>query len=178
MISEKFTFFWNGPFSQWHSSPFTFEKMRFNRAEQFMMFCKAMYFEDRDTARAIMKSNNPKEQKTLGRGVKNFNIEAWANVAKDIVYAGSYLKYSQNINLKDLLLETNGSTLVEASPYDKIWGIGLAEDNPNAADRSKWQGKNWLGEVLTQTRHDLMSNNKNEKAFDLCAMLIKKYKNG
>lgn len=177
-MKEEFEFFWNGPFSQWYSSPFTFNGMKFNRAEQFMMFCKAMFFDDIKTARAIMKSDNPGEQKALGRGVKNFNVDRWAAVARDIVYVGSYCKYTQNDDLRKALLNTGDKTLVEASPYDKIWGIGLAEDNPNAADRSKWQGKNWLGEVLTQTRHDLISNNKNEKAFNLCTMLIKKYKNG
>lgn len=175
-MSEKFEFFWNGPFSQWHPSQFNFERMKFNRAEQFMMFGKAVFFEDFQNATEIMKSNNPKEQKALGRQTNNFNVDKWANVAKDIVYVGNYLKFTQDANLKSVLMKTVGSTLVEASPYDKIWGIGLAEDNPLALNRSTWQGKNWLGETITKVRDDLISGNKNDKAFELCSSIVSKYR--
>jgi len=176
-MEEKFELFWNGPFSQWwQQSSFTFERMKFNCAEQFMMFNKAMFFNDYDTAKAVMKSNSPKEQKALGRQTENFNVDKWANVARDIVYVGNYCKFCQDADLLKLLLATTGFTLVEASPYDKIWGIGLAEDNPLAHKRSTWQGKNWLGETITKVREDIMSDVRNEKAYDLCEELVRKYK--
>jgi hypothetical protein len=101
-----------------------------------------------------MSIDNPKEQKALGRQVKNFNVDKWNIIAKDIVYIGCYAKFSQNESLKQMLLETEGD-LVEASPYDKIWGIGLSSDQPEARNRNTWNGTNWLGEVLTKVREDL-----------------------
>ena len=141
-MEEKFELFWSGPFSQWHPSAFKFEQMSFNCAEQFMMFSKTVFFQDYETAKAVMRSDSPKEQKALGRKTANFNVDKWANVAKDIVYVGSYCKYTQDDKLNEILIGTKGTTLVEASPYDKIWGIGLAESDARAQQRSTWQGKN------------------------------------
>ena len=158
MSQEKFTCFWNGPFSQWCDAEFEVDGIKYNCAEQYMMAEKARLFEDQDTLEKIMASKFPREQKKLGRAVKNFDEDKWNNVAKDVVYKGSYAKFTQNKRLMDRLIETKGTTLVEASPYDRIWGIGLGEFDPNAYDRSKWQGKNWLGEVLTKLREDLLKD--------------------
>lgn len=165
MNKEKFTLFWSGPFSQWHNCEFVDNKFltgdlkdsKFNCAEQYMMLGKALKFFDYETAQRIMRSTSPKEQKKLGRQVKNFDPVKWDEVARDIVYMGNYLKFTQNKDLLKLLLDTKGTTLVEASPFDTIWGIGLAEDNPLAQDRSTWKGTNWLGEVLTKLREDLIN---------------------
>ena len=175
-MEEKFEFFWDGPHSQWYPAQFSFDKMRFNCAEQFMMFGKSVFFEDFSNAHAVMKSNRPREQKALGRQTANFNVDKWANVAKDIVYVGNYCKYTQDNRLNGILMDTNGITLVEASPYDKIWGIGLPKDDPKAQQRSTWQGKNWLGEVITKVREDLIAGKKNETAFNLCSSLVEKYR--
>ena len=153
-MSEKFTFFWGGPFSQWQKAGFTENDVEFNCAEQYMMYHKAVLFNDMETAQEILKKSNPRDQKALGRQVKNFNKEKWDQYAKKIVYKGNYLKFSQNPELLNTLLETVGTTLVEASPHDTIWGIGLAEDAPEASKRAKWRGTNWLGEVLTILRDD------------------------
>jgi len=174
-MQEKFTLFWNGPFSQWATSPFEFEGMKFDRAEQFMMFCKAMFFNDIDSAKAIMNTNDPSKQKKLGRKVKNFNVKTWSKVARDIVYIGSYCKFTQNESLFEDLERTDGTTLVEASPYDKVWGIGLSEDSPLALKRETWDGKNWLGEVLTEVRKDLLLSEIDHSGFKLCRDLVKKY---
>lgn len=173
---EKFTFFWAGTFSQWEISEFTFLDMKFNRAEQFMMFCKAMVFNDYESARKIMASDNPSEQKKIGRQVNGFDVDVWAVIAKDIVYTGSYCKYTQNTKLQTKLLDTEGTTLVEASPYDKIWGIGLTEDDPLAWRRDTWDGKNWLGEVLDLVREDIINVESNNDAFKLCERLVKVYR--
>lgn len=149
---EKFTFFWNGPFSQWHPSPFEALDRRFTCAEQFMMYCKADAMEDFETAEKIMQTSDPKQQKALGRQVKNFDVELWENISFYVVSIGSVHKFQQNPVLLEELLATKGTTLVEASPYDKIWGIGLAANDPRALDRTKWLGENRLGNILTQVR--------------------------
>lgn len=156
-MSEKFTFFWNGPFSQWHPSPFTIGDITYNCAEQYMMACKALLFEDLITYTKIMASDSPAEQKRLGREVRNFDTEKWNGVAKCVVKKGNIAKFIQNPELKKVLLETRGTTLVEASPVDKIWGVGLEENDPRIQDRSQWQGTNWLGEVLTEVREEMLT---------------------
>lgn len=153
---EKFTFFWSGPFSQWYPSEFTVDGKKFVCAEQFMMYKKAEFFGDMETAEKIMQTLDPKIQKALGRKVRGFDVDGWNKNAKAFVYTGNYNKFTQNPNLMKKLFDTKGTTLVEASPYDTIWGIGLREDDLNALDRNKWRGTNWLGEVLTSLREDLM----------------------
>jgi ribA/ribD-fused uncharacterized protein len=155
---EQFEFFWSGPLSQWHMAKFKVNGMDFNCAEQFMMFCKAVFFEDMKIANEIMHSNNPKEQKSLGHKVNNFITDKWEKVARDIVYVGNMCKFTQNEKEQNILMATNGKTLVEASPYDTVWGIGLSSDDPLVKQRETWRGRNWLGEVLTRVRNDLRFN--------------------
>lgn len=152
----EFTYFWkegeeHGEFSQWwQGHKFTIAGVKYNTAEQFMMASKAREFGCPDVEALIMKSTSPKEQKALGRNVYNFNEARWDAVCKDFVREGNVAKFSQNKDLFDKLIATKGTLLVEASPYDKIWGIGI---DPTAAKRGVgWQGTNWLGEVLTQIR--------------------------
>ena len=149
---ENFTLFWDGPFSQWYPGEFTIHNLKFNCAEQFMMYGKATLFGDGETAGKILQAVSPKEQKALGRSIRNFDEHIWLLFREGIVYTGSYAKFSQNPALKEILLSTKGTTLVEASPYDRIWGIGLSENDPNAANRATWQGLNLLGETLTRVR--------------------------
>ncbi len=161
MKAEKFTFFWRSesPFSNWYLADFEIDGIKFNCSEQYMMYGKALLFDDQEIAEKILKSSNPGSQKALGRKVKKFNQKIWVENAKNIVYKANEAKFKQNENLLKRLLKTKGTTLVEASPVDPIWGIGLAEDNPKAHDRRKWRGKNWLGQVLTQLREDILAEN-------------------
>ncbi|MEL6653023.1 MAG: NADAR family protein [Bacteroidota bacterium] len=129
---------------------------QFTSTEQFMMYNKALLFLDRETAAAIMKTDNPREQKALGRQVKNFDEAVWQFARSEIVLRGNRFKFSQNEDIKYSLLETEGTTIVEASPYDKIWGIGLLESDERAQDRSSWQGLNLLGEILTELREEML----------------------
>jgi ribA/ribD-fused uncharacterized protein len=154
---ERFTFFWNDPFSQWHPSPFEIDGTRYVTAEQYMMAEKARLFDDQTTLAEILATDSPREQKALGRRVANFDAERWNAVAREIVLKGNRAKYAANPDLKALLLGTAGTTLVEASPFDRIWGIGLSADDPAALDRSRWRGTNWLGEVLTRVRDELIA---------------------
>jgi ribA/ribD-fused uncharacterized protein len=119
-----------------------------------MMAYKAIAFKDEQTWRMIMGATDPKNQKYLGRQVKNFDEAVWNERCKAVVYLGNHYKFTQNGYLLKALLETTGE-LVEASPYDKIWGIGLTANDPRAWSKETWQGTNWLGEVLTQLREEL-----------------------
>jgi len=143
---ERFSFFWRSesPFSQWHPCSFGIDGQRYNCAEQYMMVQKAIVFEDWEITSQIRKASSPFEQKKLGRKVKGFDRNMWESVCKKIVYEANYTKFTQNLSLKEALLATAGTTVVEASPDDKIWGIGLAEDYPDARNRSTWRGTNWL----------------------------------
>jgi hypothetical protein len=125
-----------------------------------MMAEKARLFNDQETLVKIMAAKHPREQKDLGREVKNFNEDIWNVQAKKIVFKGNYVKFIQHKTLQSLLIATEGTTLVEASPYDTIWGIGLSENDPKALDRATWLGTNWLGEVLTQVRDNILGTNK------------------
>lgn len=156
-MNSNYTFFWSGPFSQWYESKFIKNGIKFNTAEQYMMYNKATLFDDFDIAEKILKTNNPKIQKGLGRQVSNFNLDVWNQNAKRVVYEGNYCKFTQNPDLLQKLLSTEGTILVEASPFDSIWGIGLSEDVARITPPEQWKGTNWLGEVLTQLRDDLLS---------------------
>ena len=158
MSEEKFTFFWNGPFSQWASSYFTINSITYNTAEQYMMAQKAIMFGDEAMLLKIMESDDPRTQKVCGRNVENFDPNRWNAYAKAIVTDGSMAKFTQNPKLLESLLLTEGTTLVEASPKDKIWGIGLAANDPKAQSRETWNGLNWLGEVLTVVRDTIIAS--------------------
>jgi len=154
---EKFTFFWGGEFSQWYPSRFMIDTVIYNCAEQYMMAKKAELFNDSTTWELIMNSTSPREQKALGRGVANFNADLWNANCKRFVKEATVAKFTQNQKLYDVLMRSKGTTLVEASPEDKIWGIGLAEHDPRALDRATWQGTNWLGEIITEVREELIA---------------------
>jgi len=140
--------------SQWLPCRFEVDGVTYNCTEQYMMAEKARLFGDEDAAQQIMKADNPRDQKALGRMVRNFDADTWNAVARDIVYRGNYAKFTQNPGLKDALLSLEG-TLVEASPWDRIWGIGLKEHHPGVHNRALWDGTNWLGEVCTKVREDI-----------------------
>lgn len=154
-MEEQFTFFWAGPFSQWHISEFEIDGIKYNCTEQYMMAMKAKTFGDEGAHTLIMNAKSPKTQKALGRKVTNFDPKHWNAVARDIVYVGNHAKFTQNEDLLKGLMSTKGTTLVEASPYDKIWGIGLDAKDMRSRSRDTWKGTNWLGEVLTKLREEL-----------------------
>jgi ribA/ribD-fused uncharacterized protein len=155
---DGFTFFWrpDSPFSQWHACTFVVDGRTFGCAEQFMMHGKAILFGDADVAAQILDAPDPRAHKALGRKVRNFDDHAWKKAREEIVYAGNHAKFTQNPALLEVLLATAGTELVEASPTDRIWGIGMTSSNPNATDRTKWRGQNLLGGILTRLREDLL----------------------
>ena len=121
-----------------------------------MMASKATFFNDKHILKLIMQEKSPREQKKLGRLVQGFDKKKWDAVAKDFVYKGNLAKFTQNISLKNMLFYTQGTTLVEANPYDSIWGIGLSKNDLRCKSRKTWLGTNWLGETLTKVREDLI----------------------
>lgn len=162
--SEKFVFFWSGPFSQFAAAPFDVEGVSYPTAEHFMMRQKALLFGDAAAARDIMAARKPEAAKALGRRVRGFDGAVWDARKVAIVTAGSEAKYSQNRGLRRKLFQTLGATLVEASPLDAIWGIGLSADDPRARDRAHWLGENLLGRILTDVRDRLAEAHPDEAA--------------
>nr|WP_154984559.1 NADAR family protein [Paenibacillus xylanexedens] len=154
---EKFTFFWQtaSPFSQWFKANFTVDGVQYTSAEQYMMHQKALLFGDQQIADKIMKTRSASVQKKLGRQVTGFDQTIWESECQRIVYEGNQAKFTQNEDLLAALLATQGTTLVEASPDDRIWGVGLAEEDPRIRDRKTWRGTNWLGEILTRLREEI-----------------------
>lgn len=153
-MQEEFTFFWHGPLSQWDPSTFQVAGIEFNCAEQFMMYSKALLFGDKDKSKEILAAASPREQKKLGQKVYGFKEQTWKIFREGIVYTGSYAKFTQNSELEKILLATKETTLVEASPFDQIWGVGLGETDPRIHDRKQWRGENLLGEILMRVRSD------------------------
>ncbi|TAE49261.1 MAG: NADAR family protein [Cytophagia bacterium] len=142
-------------FSQWFPSIFEVENIVYLSAEHWMMAQKAKLFGDEEYFEKIIKSKNPSEAKKLGREVRNFQIDIWNEKCFEIVVQGNMHKFSQNHNLKDFLLSTENKIIVEASPYDKIWGIGLEAIHTKAKNPATWNGLNLLGFALMETRDRL-----------------------
>ena len=142
-------------FSQWYESPFQEEGKRFVTAEHYMMYHKAKLFGDTAIAEKVLAATNPGDAKALGRQVSGFNEQTWLKHRFDIVVDANLVKFSQNPELKTFLLNTSNHVLVEASPVDKIWGIGLAQDDTASENPNRWKGLNLLGFALMEVRDQL-----------------------
>ncbi|PQO47553.1 NADAR family protein [Blastopirellula marina] len=143
--------------SQWFEVAFTIDGQLYPTAEHWMMAAKARLFDDAETLAKIIYADTPREAKRLGRLVRGFDEQVWNAEARRLVTAGNLAKFSQNEPLKEYLLSTGDAVLVEASPYDRIWGIGLKARDPQAADPQTWQGQNLLGFALMDVRAALRS---------------------
>ena len=143
-------------FSQWFPIGFTLDKQYYPTTEHFMMAKKAKLFNDETTYINIVKSKTPKEAKAYGRQVKNFDNDIWEENAFNIVVQGNFEKFSQNEQIKKILIDTYPHILVEASPVDKVWGIGLSSDDKKASNPLEWEGENYLGFALMKVRETLI----------------------
>lgn len=114
---------------------------------------KAILFKDDKVLSSIMKATTQKEIKSLGRKISNFNQQSWDKNKSNIVYNGNHLKFSQNLELLEVLLSTGDSIIAEASPTDRIWGIGMSARKD--LTKNEWKGENLLGEVLMDVRKAL-----------------------
>ena len=145
----------NGYLSNWYLSDFVIDGVTYSSVEQYMMYIKATTFVDMDIANKIMATNDVSVIKSLGRSVSNYDETTWNAIRGRVVYDALLAKFSQNEDLKRLLLDTGDSILVECAVKDTIWGIGLSMTNPNRYDKSKWKGKNLLGKALMKVREKL-----------------------
>jgi len=153
-IENGMTLFWGSIFSNFHSCKFTSNGTTFNCSEQYFMLKKALHFRDERIARLILQETDPKEHKKLGQKVKLFSESEWTNVSVNYMTEACTLKFEQNPDLMEQLLSTYPTILVEASPFDDIWGIKLGKDDPLAWNKSTWRGKNLLGQVLMAVREE------------------------
>lgn len=138
--------------SQWWPAAFEADGERFASAEHYMMWSKARLFGDDRSARAILAADSPARAKKLGRRVTGFDEERWRRARWDVVVTGSCAKFSADPRLCRYLLGTGRAVLVEASPVDRVWGIGLAADAGSAREPAQWPGLNLLGFALMEAR--------------------------
>jgi ribA/ribD-fused uncharacterized protein len=161
LLDEGATFeyelFWKGPFSQWAKSLFVLDGIPYPTAEHWMMAEKARLFKDEDAVRRVLAAKKPDEAKFIGRYVQNYNDEQWAAVRFETVIRGNIAKFEQNPKLGDALMATGNKVLVEASPFDTIWGIGMGEEDPRSRDPRQWLGQNLLGFALMEVRSRLFT---------------------
>ena len=163
---SKFLFFWGHQpnedgsisktcFSQWWLSSFEVDNVTYKTAEHWMMAKKAELFKDHAVLEKILQAKSPAEAKKLGRQVMNYHENLWLAARFEIVKEGNNHKFSQNPELKTFLLNTKNRVLVEASPVDAIWGIGMAGDHKDVMNPEKWKGLNLLGFALMEVRDEL-----------------------
>lgn len=159
----KFIYFWGHTnklneeagkfcFSQWFESPFTVDSKTYKTSEHWMMSQKALLFGDKITSDKILSTNHPREAKELGRQILGFDEQTWNGKRFEIVKTGNIHKFNQNPAFADYLIKTGERILVEASPVDTIWGIGLSQDGKDIDNIYTWRGLNLLGFALMEVR--------------------------
>ena len=141
--------------SQWYPSTFIVDGVTYNCAEQYMMAEKARIFGYEEIRQQILAEYSQMAMKKLGRKVKNYDDAVWKSVRFDVVVKGNLAKFSQNEKLRNFLISTDDKVLVEASPKDEVWGIGLDEHSSEASSPWKWKGTNLLGFALMEVRDKL-----------------------
>lgn len=145
----------NGYFSNWYLSDFSVDGILYSSMEQYMMYQKALLFQDMEIAEQILSTSNVGKIKALGRSVKNYEDIIWNGMRQIIVYQGLLQKFQQNSELKEKLLATQEHLLAECAVQDKIWGIGLSMKDERRLHLDKWQGQNLLGFSLMRVRSAL-----------------------
>ena len=181
-VTDKYVFFWQDYFSNWAhvegglDIKIKGEVVNVPTSEHIFMIYKAQYFKDDEAVQKIIECKTPKEAKAVGRAVKNFVAEQWDRVCSHYMTKAVSLRYHQDSKFANMLTDKKyeGKTFVEASPYDKIWGIGMGEKDPDVEDKreiivgkngrivedkSKWEGQNKLGKCLTNLRNRALAGN-------------------
>lgn len=159
-VTDEYVLFWPGPFSQWGKYDITIDGVTYNCCEQYMMAEKAKLFEDEMALSAIMAAPDPSTQKFIGRQVKNFDLAKWNSRCRLIVTRANYAKFTQYPVFMDMLLATGTRKIVEGSPDDSVWGIGMKYDDPKALNPRNWKGTNWLGEAIMKVRSEIIAESK------------------
>ena len=156
--TDTHVYFWGGIYSQWYKTPFVENNKTFPTAEHYMMYHKAITFEPLK-ADLVLETDNPRKVKEIGRSLKNFDKDVWDSISAGIVTQGNYLKFTQNNYILQQLLADNPKQIVEASPTDTIWGVGLAEDDPLILNKATWRGENRLGMCIMAARDKIIKEN-------------------
>ena len=143
----------NGYMSNWFLSDFTIDGVKFTSMEQYMMYSKAVCFNDKVIAAQILNTQDVAHIKELGRGVLGYNENIWNGMRQIIIYEGLLAKFTQNDSIREQLKSTGNAILAECAVRDCIWGIGLSMDNPKRLDISRWRGQNLLGYALLMVRN-------------------------
>lgn len=158
-MNEKLTLFFgktNPEFSNFYVAPFEIDGVIYNSSEHYFMYQKAKLFDpDGDAIKKMGNDLTPNQVKKLGRQVKNFDPDVWAEKGRVHMFHALSAKFTQNQDLKELLLSTDYTLMGEASPFDRIWGIGLGVSKPGVYDPNQWKGTNWLGALLMAVRGTL-----------------------
>lgn len=159
-ITDTHAYFWNSVYSQWYTKKNLFQEdgVWYPNAEKYMMMKKAELMGDKETWLKMKSIVNPRGVKALGREVKNFDAKLWDANKEKIVTQANYLKFSQNKDLLEIMKSHKHLTLVEASPVDKIWGVGLHFEDDNILDEKNWRGQNLLGKCLMEARKQLLKD--------------------
>jgi len=147
-----YLFFWSEWPSNWTPSPFKYAGIQYGCAEQYMMAEKARLFCDAAALQVILASDDPAEQKAMGRQIRGYDDAKWAEVRYDVVLLATLEKYRQNPDLLRALLATGGDVFVEASPHDRVWGIGMRKTDKGIEDPKNWRGQNLLGKAITEAK--------------------------
>lgn len=150
--TDTHIYFWNSMFSNWYPIQFEYKGHQFHNSEQAFMWEKANFFNDEEIANEILQTPNPGRNKALGRKVKNFNGDKWMEVCLDIMIEVNMSKWAE---MPQDIIDTGDKIIVEASPYDKIWGIGLKPQDDKVLDEKNWDGLNLLGLALMKVRDNL-----------------------
>lgn len=150
-ITDTHIYFWGSHFSNFFPIEFNYKGYTFPTTEHAFMWEKARFFNDSEIAELILKAEHPNGAKALGRKIKNYDNNQWNEVRFDVMYKVNRSKWQ---TLKDILIKTGNKIIVEASPMDKIWGVGLSENDPLILDEKNWKGQNLLGKVLMKIRDD------------------------
>ena len=145
----------NGFLSNWYLSDFKVNEVKYSSMEQFMVYKKAIRFQDIEKAQQILSTNDVALIKEYGRQVKGYNDSIWCGIRQMVVYQGLLAKFSQNNILCNKLLQTQNDILAECAVKDRVWGIGLSMKDPERLDLAKWRGQNLLGYTLMMVREEL-----------------------
>ena len=146
-------YFWSGLFSNWYPAQCEFMGIQFDTSEHLFMYLKAFHFKDEHTATLIRECHHPAEAKKFGRLIKGYDDAEWTKVRYGAMVNAVQCKFNHNPALRLQLLDTDNLILVEASPYDKVWGVGLAKENDAILDEKNWLGENLLGKALMEVRN-------------------------
>ena len=167
---NTYVMFWrphegNGILSQWYDSTFTVDGVEYSHAEMFMMAEKCKLMGDEETRQQILQCrDDPSKQQKLGRTVANWDEDLWLANREEVSYQANLAKFSQNSDLKNFLMQTDDAVLVEASPNDRVWGIGMKRTDYNATNEREWRGQNLLGKCLMRARETIRQEEEKAQA--------------